>query len=502
MKKTIALLLAAALLCPLFAACGEKQPISTTASAASSETTVVTAPPEDVPDYEALAALGDISGEFRILFGYGFKQNDFKAEDENGTALEAAIYRRNAYMKETYNIDIVTEEMDSRTQAYDKLFAEYNAGDSTYDAAMMRTAEVAKLAAGGCLRDLNEVPHMDLSRDYWDQRANADLSIGGRMYYTTGDIGVQDNMVTHCMLFNKEMVRQYGFDDPYELVKDGKWTLEALGTMVRAVGEDANQDGVYDENDVYGLMTWLDNVQAILAGAGERVCRVNDSGELELTLYNERVVNLYDDFTALIYDSSHVFNYQYDNKTGDRSSSDVWDKNRVNMFNNNQAMFYFTMLTTVPRHRDSTTDFGILPYPKYDESQKNYGHGIGVNQCSFVCVPEMVKNDARTGFVLEELSYQGKKLLTPAYYEQTLIGQYTRDEESAEMLDLIFATRVYDVGLYYNVGKYKDALANMFVNRRSLTTIYETYREAAEQTVAELNAAFSSQDGAESTGGQ
>ena len=346
------------------------------------------------------------------------------------------------------------------------------------------------------------MPHLDLTKDYWDQRANADLSIGGRMYYTTGDIGVVDNMCTHCMLFNKEMVRQYGFDDPYELVKDDKWTLETLGTMVRAVGEDANQDGVYDENDVYGLLTWLDNVQAILAGAGERVCKVNDNGELVLTLYNERVVNLYDDFTALVYDESHVFNYQYDRKTADRSPVDVWDKNRVNMFNNNQAMFYFTMLTTVPRHRDSTTDFGILPYPKYDESQKDYGHGIGVNQTAFICVPEMVTNDARTGFVLEELSYQGKKLLTPAYYEQTLIGQYTRDEESADMLDLIFATRVYDVGLYYNIGKYKDALANMFVNRRTLTTVYETYRESAEKTIAEINAAFASQFGAESVDGQ
>ena len=123
MKKTIALLLAAALLCPLFAACGEKkeQPDSTTT--ASSETTVETMPPEDAPDYAALEALGDISGEFRILFGYGYKQNDFKAEEESSTALEAAIYRRNAYMKDTYNIDIVTDEMDSRTQAYDKLFA-------------------------------------------------------------------------------------------------------------------------------------------------------------------------------------------------------------------------------------------------------------------------------------------------------------------------------------------------------------------------------------------
>ena len=223
-------------------------------------------------------------------------------------------------MKEKYNIDIVTDEMDSRTQAYDKLFAEYNAGDSTYDAAMMRTAEVAKLASGGCLRDLNEMPHLDLTKDYWDQRANADLSIGGRMYYTTGDIGVVDNMCTHCMLFNKEMVRQYGFDDPYELVKDDKWTLETLGTMVRAVGEDANQDGVYDENDVYGLLTWLDNVQAILAGAGERVCKVNDNGEVEIEgavrrgVPKETAELLFDQmyaFAQYAFNKSHAAAYAY-----------------------------------------------------------------------------------------------------------------------------------------------------------------------------------------------
>lgn len=487
MKKTLALLLAAAMLCPLFTACGEQKPETTTASSEATELTAA----EDTPNYAALDTLGDISGEFRILSGLVYKQNDFKAEEDGGTAVNSAIYRRNAYMKETYNIDIVDEEV-SRTEAYDKMLGEYNAADSTYDAAMIRTAEVASLAASGCLHDLNDLPHMDLSKDYWDQRANEDMTIAGRLYYTTGDIGVIDNMCTHCMLFNKEMVKQYGLDDPYELVENDEWTIEKLASMVREVGGDVNKDGVYDENDVYGLMTWLDNVQAILAGAGEKVCKINENGELELTLYSERTVNLYDDFTELIYDSMHVFNYQYDNKTGDRSSSDVWDKNRVGMFDNNQAMFYFTMLTTVPRHRDSETDFGILPYPKYDAAQENYGHGVGVNQCAFICVPEMAKNYARSGFVLEELSYQGKKLLTPAYYEQTLVGQYTRDEESAEMLDLIFATRVYDVGLYYNIGKYKDALANMFVNRRTFTTIYEMYRESAEQSVAELNRTFAS----------
>ena len=490
MKKTIALLLAVSLLCPLFAACGDKeQPDPATGS---SETTVQTEPPEDAPDYAALETLGDISGEFRILFGYGFKQNDFKAAEESSTALESAIYRRNAYMKEKYNIDIVTDEMDSRTQAYDKLFAEYNAGDSTYDAAMMRTAEVAKLASGGCLRDLNEMPHLDLTKDYWDQRANADLSIGGRMYYTTGDIGVVDNMCTHCMLFNKEMVRQYGFDDPYELVKDDKWTLETLGTMVRAVGEDANQDGVYDENDVYGLLTWLDNVQAILAGAGERVCKVNDNGELVLTLYNERVVNLYDDFTALVYDESHVFNYQYDRKTADRSPVDVWDKNRVNMFNNNQAMFYFTMLTTVPRHRDSTTDFGILPYPKYDEAQAEYHTVASPWHMTLFTVPLTAADAERSGAVLNALAYYGKQLLTAAYYDKTLTGQYFRDEDSLATLERMAATRAYDLGLYIQPANINKELIYMFrEGSKDFASNFASHADAAKTALTQTDAAFS-----------
>ena len=119
-----------------------------------------------------------------------------------------------------------------------------------------------------------------------------------------------------------------------------------------------------------------------------------------------------------------------------------------------------------------------------------YGHGIGVNQTAFICVPEMVTNDARTGFVLEELSYQGKKLLTPAYYEQTLIGQYTRDEESTEMLDIIFSSRVYDVGMYYKIGNYRDSLISYSRTHASLSSIYDTALNAANKKIDTINIFF------------
>ena len=364
------------------------------------------------------------------------------------------------------------------------------AGECNYDAAMIGTYDVATLAYNGYLHDLNDTAYINLTKPYWDQKANQDLSINGKMYYTTGDISAGDNRVTHVLLFNKDMVSAYDLDDPYELVKEGKWTLETFGAMVKQVGGDTNNDGLQNQHDTYGLLCSRDNNLAILAGAGERICTINEAGAMELTMYSERVVNLYDKYLDIVYDRAHVFNYQYNYETGTNVASSVWGEYRNSMFDNDQAMFYFTMLSAIDYHRDSEVDFGILPYPKYDETQEEYGHYIAAWHAQFLCIPETPGDIDRTSFILEMLAYQGQQLLTPAYYEKTLVGQYTRDEESSDMLDIIFATRVYDVGVYYNIGGYKDQLSQIFENRKTVTNIYETYKLSAESKIARINAFF------------
>ena len=229
---------------------------------------------------------------------------------------------------------------------------------------------------------------------------------------------------------------------------------------------------------------------AILAAAGEKIASINDRGEIELTLYNERVLNLYDTFENIVFDQAHVYNYQYDNSTGAGTPSKVWNTNRDTIFNSNRAVFYLNTVTTAERHRDSELDFGILPYPKLNSEQKEYGHNVSAFHCQFLCVPELVKSYERSGIVLEALAYQGKKLLTPAYYDQTLIGKSVRDEESVAMLDIIFASRVFDVGIYYNIGTYKNELGRLFVTRSALSSIYETYRSSAEATINAINETF------------
>lgn len=231
------------------------------------------------------------------------------------------------YIKDKYNVDILNEDIirfnssNGSGDGYSRIYRDYMAGETNYDAAMIGTYDVATLAYSGYIHDLNDIPHLDLSKDYWDQKANADLAINGKMYYTTGDISIVDNVTTHAMIFNKDMLKAYELDDPYQLVRDNNWTLETFGALVRQVGEDANQDGIYNENDVYGLLTWNDPMLAILAGAGEKICTINDQGLIELSFYSERVVNLYDTFTDLVYDTSHVYNYQWNSQEGKATPS-------------------------------------------------------------------------------------------------------------------------------------------------------------------------------------
>jgi len=489
MRKTVSLLLCALLLASMLVACGKPAEDTDIPAADVIETAEPTNDTPDLPDPETI----NIAGDFNILVSGNMAMNDFQSDSDEGTAVEIAIYRRNETVKAKYGVVILNEDVTkfgSTTGSgtgFTKIYTDYMAGDHLYDAALIGTYDVATLAYNGFIHDLNDVPYIDLSKAYWDQKANADLSINGRMYYTTGEITTSDNVMTHAILFNKDLRAEYGLEDPYELVRNDKWTLEKFSQLVKQVGEDLNQDGIFDANDKYGLLTFNDPMVAILAASGEKIASINEEGLIELTFYNERVVDLYDRFTALNFDMVHVYNYQYDNVSGKATPLATWDTARDSVFSEGRALFYTNLFEAVDRHRDSETDFGILPYPKMDADQAEYGHAVSAYHSQFICVPEMAADHERSGIVLEELAYQGLKLLTPAYYDQTLVGKSVRDEESVDMLDIIFSTRVFDVGQYYNVGSIKDQLGKIYVTRTPITSMYETYKMSAQIKIDTIN---------------
>jgi hypothetical protein len=56
----------------------------------------------------------------------------------------------------------------------------------------------------------------------------------------------------------------------------------------------------------------------------------------------------------------------------------------------------------------------------------------------------------RVGFMLEAISAESRYMVIPAYYNVQLTGQLIRDDESHEMLDIIFNSMVWDTLAIYD----------------------------------------------------
>lgn len=103
--------------------------------------------------------------------------------------------------------------------------------------------------------------------------------------------------------------------------------------------------------------------------------------------------------------------------------------------------------------RDMTSDFGIIPIPKIEESQETYHSMLQSNNATSYSIPISVSDPDRSALILEALAEESVDTLTPAYYENTLKRKASRDSESADMLDLIFANRIIDqADTYVTIG--------------------------------------------------
>jgi multiple sugar transport system substrate-binding protein len=65
---------------------------------------------------------------------------------------------------------------------------------------------------------------------------------------------------TQVLMYNKTTVEDAGFDDPYELYKDGKWTWSAFTEMMKKYVED------HPGEEVYGIGGWWANAFVYTAG--------------------------------------------------------------------------------------------------------------------------------------------------------------------------------------------------------------------------------------------
>ena len=374
---------------------------------------------------------------------------DIASEGENGDIINDSIYRRNLYVEDTYDVKIKWNLNSDPVAVYKKSF---KAGDSAFDLIMPTLPDASKLAADGMFYDMKQMPYTDLSAIWWDQQAVKELSIGGRLYYCTGDLSFTAIDTIWIMMFNKTLIKEFGLEDPYAIVKNGDWTYGKLEEMIKGVSRDLNNDGKIDENDFLGFVTPSDRyVRAMILSGGESFTEKTPDDYFNFKSPNSKFLEIYDKTMRLMYDNPDVLDI---NKIKDQGSSYLTNKYFLakTMFEENRILFFSEVMQNIIRLRQMDTDFGIIPLPKYSKEQTFVPHYVFVDTTTVAAVPANSPDIERTSIILEAFAAESTYTVIPAYYEVSLKTKFSRDEQSGEMIDLIRASRTYDLATVYDFG--------------------------------------------------
>lgn len=502
LKKIICAALAISMAAPLAACGGTTASVETTiaeTTAADTTTAETTTLYANLPD-------ADYDGETTKIFvaynveggdtGVGTYKGEFAVDELNGDVINDARYSRNLKIEERFNTTIQCYDYNVETNQsciHDPVVKALNtlimSGDNDYAFMLLPGYSVSNMVLNGQMIDLYNVPNLDFDMPWWDQKANESLTVLNHLYYTTGDISTADNDATCTVLFNKVIAENYNIPNLYDEVTNGKWTTDLFYELCKGVSADVDGNNEWTSDDRYGAMVWDDCCMAVVNSAGVKCASVNSEGLIELTLNTEKAVTALENFVNFGRDTTQCFQYQRQGSASDTLA--------LQMFSNNQTLFFMQLMQIVPKLRDMEADFGIIPFPKYDEAQDEYYNTVGSWHSVFFCIPMGSMDLEKSGVIAEALACEGMYTVTDAYYDVTLKTKAARDEESSAMLDIIFETRVYDLGWYYQFGMYNEAVMNMFRLSQKETDFASMYAKAeskAQASVDKVNEALAALD--------
>ncbi len=409
----------------------------------------------------------DFGGQNFHFYVMGIERNannysvEIFSEEQNGEVINDAVYNRNLILADTWNYTITERPSASGESLSATIEQQVTAGDDTFQVAMLNLTDGSALMTKGMLSDLNQMPHMDMSKPWWDGAIADDLTIGGKQMAAMGDINIMDNNATWAVFFNKKLLVDNGLDMPYDMVNEGTWTYDQFHVMSQAVANDLDGNGSMDDQDLWGTVGAAENTTFMFFSSGERFTEKDENDIPQLKPLSDRTYSVLEEIFAIQCDNESTLLVENAQKSYNNAWSDLIRAN----FRNDLALFYVAGLLTYTLMREMESEYGLLPLPKLDEAQTNYCTTINQGNCSTVTVPISCTDPDAVGFMLETLAYESRSTLTPAYFDVALQRKYMSDEESRGMLSIILENRTIDLAVAFGWGNMFGTLSGMTTSK-------------------------------------
>ncbi|HIX93553.1 MAG TPA: extracellular solute-binding protein [Firmicutes bacterium] len=396
----------------------------------------------------------------------------------NGDSLNDAIFNRNRKIEELYNINISV--IESSTFANDAKNS-IAAGDNAYSLFFAQLTQLVPLSQEGMLTNFYDVNNLSLDNEWWDQNLIEGLTYRDSLYVLNGDVSPSADTRIFVILFNKDMCDELNLEYPYQYVLDGSWTVDRLNEYITNVNHDVNGDAVMDYDDRWGFFTEYGVSYMMFFAGGGKITEKTEDGGLRLAFNHEKGINMAQKAIDIALDASKTcMANPYVVENGNSwPAATAW-------FANGGALFRSTALEPVPRDiRTLEVNFGILPFPKMSDDQERY-YSLPAVLCNVISIPVTADSDM-AGLILEALCVESVGSVKPAFYDTLLNGKIVRDDDSKEMLDIIFDSKVYDIGLYANIMNFKVTFENMVKDKKSdVASLFASNYESAQAQLEKL----------------
>ncbi len=495
MKRFITILLLTSLILSSLVSCGGSSGgTDTTASGEPGETTapVETGPVSRDKTPDTLPADLDFGGEtIGVMFpqshGGTADQIDWAAED-TGDLVVSAVYNRQSSVEERLNVKFDVISGDTVSGWADKVRSEVMAGGGAYDLVWGPQSVTTPLLLDGLYLDLSDAKYIDYSQPWWNTALMDEFTVGGRRPLLAGDISLSILSYTSCIYFNKEAfssITGRTDNDLYQLVLDGRWTMDQLAEYCKLCYRDVNGDTTYDDADQYGMgAVTASTTDHMTYDAGIRCTTRGKDGVPVFTMNNEQTVKYADKLYNLLYNNPGVHVY--------KATQDTLRITLPNKLMNGEVAFMCGYFYSASLLRDMKTDYGIIPYPKLDETIDHYG-ALVHDSAMLVSVPVTCDCKDAVMAAIEAIAAENYRTVTPAYYEVALKTKYVRDDISGQIIDMIHDACTTDFAYVHNnnlnsIGHIMRQLAE--AKSADFASTYAKLLPAAEESLAKLVRVF------------
>ena len=358
------------------------------------------------------------------------------ASELTGETVNDALYNRDATLKERFNCDFTVIPGNGWGDDQTMLTASVQAGSRDYDMSYQYPyATSGSCITRGILYNMLYVPYLNFNQPWWHTNVNDLYTFFGYLPIVSSDYLITSYQYANALIFNKVMAENYQCEDLYELVREGRWTQEKFAEIIEMFSSDLNGDGQFTKDDSYGFATNF-GYHAITWGyaADELPVHIDKDGAITMGNNSERFFNTAEWLYGILYGGHSTFEIGWD------MPCDIdWDQNRVFI----QALW----LADLVKFRDCDSNYGILPYPKYNEEQEGYYTYMDARAGNMAIPIDIEKSTLENvGLLMEALSCLNFNDVVPEYLNSVQNFKYARDPESIEMLDYISAGRRWDIG--------------------------------------------------------